>query len=120
MTGAKVDRRPNKPVEAWLCPECREVHDDEDDAAYCCAGSTVITVLGEPVEPVRCWRCFREYLAADSAEDEDELEGEVINAAAVEVAGHCRNCKPQFSYDEQDAIEKLALEKYQLKVGLYA
>lgn len=24
------------PIECWRCPECLDVHDDEDDAAECC------------------------------------------------------------------------------------
>ena len=39
---AEPDARPmgalhrRRPIECWRCPECLDVHDDEDDAAECC------------------------------------------------------------------------------------
>lgn len=42
-----VTRIPRRPIEVvqWQCPECFDIHDDEDDAALCCP---------EEVEAVGC------------------------------------------------------------------
>lgn len=72
-------------ITVWLCPICDEAHEDEEEADTCCADKNVDGRL------VTCPNCFRGH---DSARE----------SLSIEVAGHCSECNPFYTVDQQFQI----------------
>ena len=70
-----------EPELRFECPDCEELHDDEEAASSCCGASA------------RCPVCMRDH------------SGGSIDAVAVAIAGHCRSCRPHYDVDQQLVIE---------------
>ena len=95
----------------YRCMECREIHDDEDEAQDCCRPA--ISELYEcPVckgihdeeeqanlccgaDAIKCPLCARDYSSIS------------LSFQAITVAGHCTTCNPMFTVDQQLAIQDL-------------
>jgi hypothetical protein len=74
----------------WVCGDCEDVHDSKSEAEECCAqsklnGSVCCT----------CPSCLRDF------------DCQPMQAAAIEIAGHCTTCNPFYTLEQQFAIEDL-------------
>lgn len=95
-------------LERWACGRCGDVYIHEDDAEECCEEDAMEDLAAGrgDIETETCPICFREYQCCDL-----NSIGHDLNLYAIRVAGHCQTCNPHYSYDEQQAIEKMAWEE---------
>ncbi|WP_416363197.1 hypothetical protein [Pseudomonas sp. NFX183] len=97
--------------ELYRCGECREIHDDEDEARECCMPA-VYTLYVCPVcaenhdqaedamsccnaDGISCPQCRRDYPSIS------------IDYQAIKIAGHCNACNPLFTIEQQLAVQDL-------------
>lgn len=82
--------------DVWTCDICGEVHEEKDDANSCCHDKMPAE------ETVSCPNCLRPHAHAQQV-------------YAIEVAGHCSECNPNYSLDQrwsiEDKLEELADER---------
>lgn len=100
----------------YKCGECREVHEDEDDAQECCRPAII-----EVYQCPECESICDEIEEAESCCGSSDLiqchncqrdHGKSsINGASVEVTGHCSFCNPLYSPEEAASINAHHLEK---------
>lgn len=81
--GAKSCCKP-VPSKVWLCPECGDRCETEQKARSCCAFDEVV-----------CPGCQRSH------------GGKPMEQAAIAVSGHCTECNPLYTVEQQHAIEQL-------------
>lgn len=72
--------------ECWVCPACDQAHSDKKAAEHCCPDAELAAT---------CPSCLRNH-------DLDEL-----GFHAVRIAGHCIDCNPMFTVEQQMAIQDL-------------
>lgn len=97
----------------WECGACNELHDHEHEAEQCCAPDVS-----------RCWvcpACDRAYSAKKDAEDccpDKDIDitcpscirnhaRNTLSYHAVRIAGHCTDCNPMYTIDQQQAVQDL-------------
>ena len=83
---------PHEVITVWLCDHCEESHDDEESADKCCADKR-----GKGESQV-CPNCLRSH----------ELTRQTI---AIDVAGHCSECNPFYSSEQQLLIDDRIIER---------
>jgi len=101
----------------WQCEECGSIFLDEVDAEECCIDDLedAESHEGDEIYTESCPVCFREYRASDNPKI-----GHDMNVYAIRVAGHCQTCTPHYSYEEQQAIEKMAWDESGIPMRLNA
>lgn len=72
--------------DGWTCDTCGEFHEKKDDAVQCCSEYLPVDDL------TPCPNCLRPHTRAQQV-------------YAIEVAGHCSECNPNYTLEQRWTIE---------------
>lgn len=82
----------------WVCPVCEEGHEEKADAGACCVDED---------ECVTCPSCMRDH------------DFGTPSHSAVKIAGHCTTCSPNFTVEQQIAVQDLHYQRTGLSENLF-